>query len=216
MKSLFLFFITIGIGFAIGYSLAPSSMKSPISSDEKDIANGSKNFFSLEQAPSKSLRGRLRSIVGDVKLQSRLATEPAALSSEAEILQGEALATGEDGSLTVEFENGALLNISAESHVDFVQTLPEHIVMIQKEGIVEYQPAKNSFLSVRSMHLLADITAGTYVTIEKDAEFLIFTVKKGSVNVAFNNLENVTTKAIIAEGETYIFNDDTREGEITK
>ncbi len=215
MKSILLLVLSIVISFAATYIFVKPPVKSSANANKIDKLQDTASSFSLEEAPNKSLRGKLAKIAGDVKIQTRKATEPAALSSETEIQQGEVLVTGEDGSLTVEFKNGARLRVSAESNVDFAQTLPEHIVIVQKEGNVRYQSAKNSVMSVRSMHLLADIAAGSDVTIEKDAELLNFTVKKGSVKMAFNDLENITTKIIVAEGETYVFNDDTREGEIT-
>lgn len=214
MKSVFLFFTAIVISFSAAYIFVKQPVKTTIITHKKDSISIQNDFFSLDEAPSTSLRGSLSKVAGEVNLQTRLATEPAALSSAKRIQQGEALVTGEDGSLVVTFSDKVAMNISAGSNVDFVQTLPEHIVVIQREGSVEYKTEPEALVSVRSMHLVADIASGSDITLEKDAELLTFTVEKGSVIVAYNNLDNVTTKEMIAEGETYVFNDDTREGEV--
>src|SRR5437763_1209366 len=59
--------------------------------------------FSLENAPTKSLRGTIQTLTGEVEWQSRTATTPAALTTIATIQQAERLVTKDTGNVVVAF-----------------------------------------------------------------------------------------------------------------
>ncbi len=212
MKALFLFLIFLIIGIISGVFFFMPDSKPPIISPVAKTSNDS--FFSLEDPPSQSLQGEISSVVGDVLWQSRLATEPAALAENRKVRQGELVATGEDGSLEIHFEGEAEISVSPNSKLDFVQTLPKHIVVVQSSGSARYKTESLAGISVRSLHLLGVISKSSDVEVENEEGDLTIIVHSGSVKVGFNDLENLTTTVNVGEGETYVYDDEARSGEI--
>lgn len=212
MKYVVLFFISflIGIGAMIFIlnsrsfqpskpSLSPSIKPSP---------------FLLEKAPSKSLRGKIVSMSGDIGWQSRVATEPAALKEPRILQQGEELVTGDDGEATVEFSTVSM-TVAPETKISFIQTLPESIVLSQPEGIVTYANEEGKNFSMKSMHLLVQLNEGVIdVSVDKETHFITIDVQKGSITTAFNDLEYKSTVETTEEGQRFVFNDDERVSSI--
>lgn len=213
MKSFVLVAISILVGFLIVFFLNPIQLttRNTVRFESSPEADSS---YSFEGAPTQSLIGKMTSIQGEVFWQSRTATEPSRLVSPVAVLQAEIVATGEDGASEVEFENGARVAVAAESNVEFVQTLPSHIVINHKAGSARYVAINNGSLAVRSLNVLAELGADTSVLIEREEGYLTFVVEKGVVTVAFNDLDNVSTTMRIREGERYIYNSDERSGQV--
>lgn len=212
MKVLFLFIISLIVGITSGVFFFKADLKPSIISPVTKAS--SDPFFSLENPPSQSLQGKISSVVGDVQLQSRLATEPAKLADNRRVRQGELVATGEDGSLDIHFEGEAEISVSSNSKLDFVQTLPNHIVVVQSSGSARYKTESSAGISVRSLHLLGVISESSDVEVENKDGDLTIIVHSGSVKFGFNDIENITTTVNVGEGETYVYDDETRSGEI--
>src|SRR4051812_23316232 len=62
--------------------------------------------FTIDIPPKNSDRGIISSLKGEVKWESRAATEAARITSPVEIVQAEKLETEEDGNVTVHFQKG--------------------------------------------------------------------------------------------------------------
>jgi len=149
---------------------------------------------------------------GIIKWQSRIATQAAQISSPVPIQQGEQLETGDNGKATIEFPNVSLINISPDSQINFAQTLPVNLVMVQNKGMVEYQKLGENEISVRVLHLLIEQVAGDMtISIDKDQPWVIVYIKKGMVKIAYNDSQNISQEVTVNEGQQLSFNDLTRE-----
>lgn len=152
---------------------------------------------------------------GDVLLQSRTATEPAPLTSPVPVRQGELIRTAENGSVTVLFPGACSIDIGTDAIVDVIQTLPGHIVFRQDQGTVLYNAAPKCPLSVRTRRLLTVIQEGTIaVNLSADSDVISIRVRKGVAEVAYNDVDNVSTVIPVREGERFLFDNGERQGEV--
>lgn len=169
----------------------------------QNFFSGSK--FSLLDPPSQSLKGLVSKLTGTVMWQSRIADNPTKIDNLANIQQGEAVETGQDGSLSITFPSAAQIDIGPLSKVNMAQTIPNDLVFNQVNGEITYQKLANIPVSVRSMHILIEII--DKATINVDISKGIIKVK-GGAKVAFNNSANNTRLIEIPAGKTLIFNDN--------
>lgn len=168
--------------------------------------------FSLENAPSQSFKGKIISMSGEVNWQSRVATESSRLTTNIELQQGESITIGPSGNIKVQFGNGAEISLLPKTKVDIIQTLPDDMVFNQASGSAVYKKLSNYPLSIRALHLLVE-TENT-VTISIDNNIIVLKSDSGNSKVAFNNLNNESQIVTIPERSEYIFNDDTRQGDL--
>lgn len=166
--------------------------------------------FSLEKAPAQSLVGTISSMSGDIEYESRTATGAARLTSPVTIQQGETLSTGMDGNLTLTFEKSAEINISSDSSVGIIQTLPADMVFSQSRGAVEYKKLANIPVTIRSYHLLIENRGDITVSIDKIYPIVTVNINSGSATFAYNNTNNISRVWNFDAGTTLTFNDDTR------
>ncbi len=208
--SLFLLFLILGTAISIGYILLNSNTVSKKTSDVK-LQTSNIDSFNIADAPKNTLRGKITTLSGDVKWQSRIATEAATINEPITVQQGEDLETGNNGILQLEFEKTAKISISPKSHLSIVQTLPADLVFDQPTGVVDYIKTGTSPLSVRSYSLLVTINDGeTNISTDKDKLLITIDVKKGDDIAAFNDLENISNVIPIQEGNVYVFSDERR------
>src|SRR3989344_1305020 len=102
MKDLVLFIIslTLGIGAVFGYSI----LKTQNIPQKQEINKKSPaSTFSIEPAPSESLKGSIVSRSGTLLWESRIASSPGKLEDAVQIQQGERLITEVESSATVSF-----------------------------------------------------------------------------------------------------------------
>lgn len=177
---------------------------------EKKVAKS--DDFSLEKAPSESLRGRIASVSGKVNWLSRIAKKETVLDPAQEIQQGEEISTKKNSSATVEIAGTSIIKLFSESHVSFIQTMPANIVIEQTEGFVDYEMTGNIPLSVRIFDLLVQIKGEAEVTSDQSNNVVKVLVKKGTARLAYNDLENVSVVRNIVEGNIFVFENESREG----
>jgi len=166
--------------------------------------------FSLDKAPSQSLVGTIISMSGEVKYESRMATESAEINSPVQVQQGESLETGEDGKLILTFEKAAEVDISSDTLVDVVQTLPADLVFSQNMGTAEYIKLADMPVSIRSYHLLIENDGDVTVSVDKIKPIVTVKINSGSATFAYNNIYNVSRVWKFDAGTTLTFNDGTR------
>jgi hypothetical protein len=166
--------------------------------------------FSLEKAPSQSLVGLISSMSGDVEYESRIATEAAKINSPVPIQQGENLTTGTDGKLVLIFEKAAEINISPDTSVSIIQTLPADLVFSQSTGVSEYVKLASIPVSIRSRHLLIENAGDITVSVDKIKPVITVSVNSGSATFAYNNINNISKVLTLEAGKTLTFNDGTR------
>jgi hypothetical protein len=156
---------------------------------------------------------------GEIKWQSRVATEAAQIKKPISIQQGEELISGEDGSATIYYQNGLRLFLSPGSHVSFVQMLSTNFVFNQLKGEVEYQKRSSVPLAIRSLHLLIqmdDSNGDIQMTIDEKTAEVDLIIRRGSVRIAFNDEKNLSNVINLREGDHYQFDDKKRQGSLEK
>lgn len=166
--------------------------------------------FSLEKAPSQSLVGTITSMEGEILHEERLATESAKINSPVPVQQGEGLSTGIDGKSILTFEKAAEINMSKNTSIGIVQTLPADMVFWQKLGTAEYKKLADIPVSIRSRHLLIKNDGNVTVTVDELKPIITVSVNSGSATFAYNNKDNISNVLTVGSGKTLIFNDDTR------
>lgn len=125
--------------------------------------------FSLENAPSESIKGQITNMDGEIWWQGRTATEPAQLKEAIEIQQGEILIASDAGNLTVEFAPAATISLFPETQIEIVQTLPLNLVFNQSQGVGQYQSSGINPVTVRSLNLIINLEDGLLV-VDTDEE----------------------------------------------
>ena len=193
--------LLIGIGISVIYIQV-------IALDETTSYDGS-------QAPPDALQGSITYMDGVVLWQSRTATEAAELSGSTPIQQGESIETGEDGEVTILFDEDTLIDIFSESSVSFTQTLPANIVITHREGEVEYsQETATIPLSIRVGHLLVKLHEGAIsITLIEESDVTVRVIE-GSATAVYNDLEYETNYEELDEGESFFYDDISRESEL--
>ena len=169
-------------------------------------------IYSLEDPPSESLRGQIATMSGEIYWQGRIATESSQIFDPQEILQGESVSIKKDSDLTIEFDNACIIEMSENTSVNVIQTLPINLVFRQSDGSAVFNRTGENPLSVRTLSLLSDINGKAKITIDKDKNTIYLEVISGSTTVAYNDLEFISRQMTIEENQTYTFNQDTRKG----
>ena len=168
--------------------------------------------FSLSAQPSKSLNGRLSYISGDVLWQSRIATQSSLITTNRIIQQGEEIDTGSKGKATLSLGT-VIATIASNSQLAIIQTLPNNIVLNQKDGFLQYKKSDDSIpFSVRGLDLLINLHEGeSSVQVSKDISQIQLVVINGSAEVAYTDTKNMSITKNILPGQRFIFNNNTKK-----
>lgn len=202
--------VILGFGGIVFYVNTTSQQKA-----EEQKVISAKSAFSIETQPENSVAGIIDMLTGDVTWESRVATEPAILVKTTKIQQGEEIQTGTTGILSILFPAIGKLTISPSTDVQIVQTIPELFVVGQTKGRVTYETVADKTFSIRSFHLLAKVAEGKAdITVDDEYNEITIFPHSGTVTVGFNDLDNISTVKTISPGETFIYNDDTRDSTI--
>ena len=174
-----------------------------------------KTLFSIENAPSQSLVGKVASISGNVAWQSRIASFATLINSPVKLQQGEKINTQSNGKAVINFPQVVTITASANTQLNFIQTLPANFVVDQAQGLSIYNKNGDIPLSVRALDLLVNIKTGTCsVLVDKDTSNIVVSVSTGLAMIAFNDTNNSTNILTINKGEEYLFNNNTKLGKI--
>lgn len=174
------------------------------------VVSNPEPLFSLDNAPSQSQVGKITSMVGSVEWESRTATQSSIISSPIPVQQGESLLTNDDGSVELLFDGTADIELSHNSRVDIVQTLPAAFVFQQKSGTIEYKKLGTIPVSIRVLHLLLENDGDIQVTLDPKKPLVTVKVVNGSITVAYNNISNVSKVLTIQKSKSLTFNDQNR------
>jgi hypothetical protein len=204
------------VGFAVTVAFLNSRTKNTesviIVTPKPETVNQITSAFSLENAPSESLRGQITAMTGEIDWTDRVATEASKISSPVTIQQGEELSTGLKSNLTLEFLNTCSVKFSQSTDLQIIQTLPADIVFTQISGTGEYIKTGSDPVSVRALNLLANVDGDTVISINQLKPIITLTVKSSTATVAYNDLKYVSHEITISAGHTYTFNSGTRRG----
>jgi hypothetical protein len=212
IKNIFLLFISALIGITavtLGYLwVAPrdSQVLKPFFP---------KTLFSIENAPSKSLSGKVVSFSGNVSWQSRTVEYATLITSSVKLQQGDEVNVQNNAKAVMDFPQAVTITASSNTQINFIQTLPANFVVEQKQGLSMYDKSGDIPVSVRALDLLINIEKGTCtISVDKDTSDIIVTANSGSVVVAFNDTGNNTNILTINQNKEYLFNNDTKLGKI--
>lgn len=180
---------------------------------QKQQVSVPKTTFSLEEAPSDSIRGTITSMSGGVWWMSRVATAPALLKKPVIVQQGDTLIASDEGKLTVQFASASAVMLSPQSEVDIVQTLPINLVFHQPKGSVQYTVSGTHPVSVRSLNMIVHIGSGL-MTIDTDPETgdIVLSQKEGSATIAYNSPAFVSKVWELAPGDVFEYSSVERRG----
>lgn len=215
MKKVLLFLIPflITVFVVVGYfkltqKISSISVPSIPSISFSDLVKFSR--FSLEKAPSQSLVGTIISMSGEVEYEKRLATESARINSPIPVQQGESLTTGIDGKVILTFEKAVEIDMSEDTTVGVIQTLPADMVFTQTVGSADYKKLGTIPVSIRSRHLLIKNDGDITVSVDILKPIITVSVNSGTATFAYNNINNISRVVTVESGKTLTFNDDTR------
>ena len=216
MKKIFLgiIFFLLGAAAALGIYFAKNhSVPEPIITIGKKTGSFEPTKFSLENAPSDSIKGQIINMAGDIWRQSRTATEPAKLSEPAIIQQGEVLIASDSGKITVNFGPAATLTLFPETQVEIVQTLALNLVFNQTQGSAQYQATGSSPITVRSLNLIVNLDNGLLnVDTGKETGEIILSLKTGQAAVAYNSPDFISKIWQLEPGDVFSYDSNERKG----
>ena len=212
LKKLLLFLIFFSLGVALVFVADFMVSNNTIQKLNPAI----KSKFSIDNPPSDSLKGEISSLSGTVSFQPRSKDYATLINAPVEILQGEDLNTGGNGSATVIFDRIGEISLSENTQISFIQTLPQNFVISQKQGIATFQKTGNIPFSVRGLDLLINLESGRVsVNVDSDNSIITVDVLEGSVSAAFNDTDNLSNVITIESPRRYIFNNNTKKGRIS-
>ena len=212
LKKLLLFLIFFSLGVALVF--AADFMVSNNTIQKLNPAIKSK--FSIDNPPSDSLKGKISSLSGTVSFQPRSKDYATLINAPVEILQGEDLNTGGNGSATVIFDRIGEISLLENTQISFIQTLPQNFVISQKQGTATFQKTGSIPFSVRGLDLLINLESGRVsVNVDSDNSIITVDVLEGSVSAAFNDTDNLSNVITIESPRRYIFNNNTKKGRIS-
>lgn len=164
--------------------------------------------------PSEAFIGKLLSIEGEVKKESRNKEEFEEVSLGEEVLQGESLACGRKSQASVEFTDFISIDLDSNTEIGFISLLPTSFLVEQRSGRANYKllQDKNSF-SVRSLHALLTFEYGESEITVGEKEITV-KILSGKAKLALVDLENVTHIWELEEGQKALINDTERRVEI--
>lgn len=211
MKNLLLFILAILVGFLL-MMFYPKPSNSQTQNLISPQSNFSYNQFSPNQPPTESLKGDLTFLSGSISWQSRIATQPAQIKLPQKIQQGEEVATGDDSSVTVEFDSIASVVLASNSTLTLNQTLPANLVFNQTQGMISYTKIGSLPISIRSLHLLTNLNQGqAVISVNLKTDVVTVAVKKGSVSLAFIDSKNITQVVSLTSERQFKFDSDNRQ-----
>jgi hypothetical protein len=172
--------------------------------------------FSLENAPTESLKGNIASFSGNVAWQSRTAATASLINTPVTIGQGEEIVAQGNGAATIKFPKGILVQMNSNSDIGIVQMLPANIVILQNQGTVSYQNSDNKIpLSINGLDLMVNINQGTaQVSVDKSTSSVVISVSSGSAVATFTDTQNNTQVETINNGNQMTFDNNTKTADI--
>lgn len=203
---LFIIGLLVGAGFIFGYArLTTQRPQNPLKTAK------SVSTFSIDAAPSQSLKGSIVSRSGTLFWESRIATEPAPLNDNVQIQQGERLITQDKSNTSIRFDHVGSITLSENTDVSFIQTLPIDCVIEQKKGTVTYKKEGVIPLSIRIRSaIITNISGTVQITMTEGDSIILISTIQGTAQIGFNDLDFVSHVFTLREGQVYEYNSDER------
>jgi hypothetical protein len=213
VKFILITIISILIGFIglTSYELLVTHPNAPIQSLIQTVT---KQSFNIANPPSDSVKGKILEMSGEIFWEGRIATTESQLISQIDIQQGESIRTGEQGILSVDFKNQALVKLSSKTKVDFIQTIPSNFVANIASGSAEFKKLSTVPVSIRARHLLINIKSGKIsIGVDSESSLVNLSIIEGGITVAYNDLNLVSHLQELDAPQRISFDDDLRSFE---
>ena len=138
------------------------------------------------------MNGVISKIQGEVKKQGREDEEFLPFTEKGNVIEGESIATGKNGSSTLEFVEFANIEMRPNSEIGLSNLIPEQFLVIQRKGKVIYKSfVTEKPLSVRSLHLLVQVSGVSQITTLTDGRISV-EILSGQAKAAYVDLNNKT------------------------
>ncbi|MCL4364449.1 hypothetical protein M1328_04400 [Patescibacteria group bacterium] len=210
MKNFLLFMTSLAIGVLIALGYFAYAKSKPAGSMPKPTVLD----FSVDIPPKDSLKGNVSQLSGDVFWESRSATSPALIKNLKAVQQGESLQTSDNGKIALEFPGAAAINMANNSMLSIIQTLPANLVFEQMSGKISFEKTGQPPLSARVFHLLVSIDGTATIDINKTNQRVTVTDNRGDSTLGFEDINNVSQVIKLTAGQQYVFDDESRSGEV--
>jgi len=152
--------------------------------------------------PTHALVGSIATMSGEVKKLGRQDEEYQPLDTPGPLVQGESVATGGDGALTIQFPNIATIDMGPMSELSLSGLLSPNMFLRQKGGVISYRLIQGDMpLSVRVLGSLVELASGD-MDVTVDGSQGIVTLKRGSAKIGNIDKENVTATYGLTQGQT--------------
>jgi hypothetical protein len=171
--------------------------------------------FSLQNAPSESLKGTIASLSGTVSWLSRTGVKPVQLKGQQVIQQGEEISTGSNGKVVLNIQNDSWLALAPNTHVSIIQLLPQNFVFEQDHGTAGYQNTIQVPVSIKSLDLVTLVNKGIVsLSVDPQKQIVTLSVKKGTAKEGYEDLQNTTNVVTVTAGQTFVFDETNKIGTI--
>ncbi|HWY79850.1 MAG TPA: hypothetical protein VNW29_05845 [Candidatus Sulfotelmatobacter sp.] len=205
-----LLFFLVGLALAQGITYFNQQQNRVLSSKHSNATG-----FSLGNAPSESLQGKVASLSGTVNWLSRVAIKTAPLIISQSLQQGEEVSTDTNGKVAIQIKNIVYLSMAPNSHINFIQLLPINFVIMQESGSVTYQDSGSGVLSIRTFDLVTVVNKGVItIAINKDSNSVTVTALRGTIQEGYVDSQNMSTVINITAGQKFIFDITNKQGTV--
>lgn len=214
---LFIVSILIGLGILIGYNrIIPRQANSPLTLSPSPTLTTLAFEYDIKKAPPRSIKASITTSSGEMLWESRSATEPAQLTENITIQQGESIGTGPDGEIDLSLGEHVQIIVANDSLISLTQTLPESIVLTHQKGTVTYTLSSNDQpTSIRVGRLLVRLEKGSLtIEIDEDTDTILVESTEGKAHIAYNDADFDTQYINLSQKETFIYDRASRRGEI--
>lgn len=206
--------VLLGAAGAIGINFAKNhSRPKPIITIAKKGANFLPSQFSLENAPTDSIRGTIATMSGEIYYQARTATGAAKLNQAIPVQQGETWIASDSGNLTINFAPAATVALFPQTKLEVIQTLPLNLVFNQTEGVGQYNAVGVNPVTIRGFNLIINLDSGLLVVdTNPETGTVILDLKTGSARVAYNSPEFDSKIWQLEPGDVFEYDSSLRQG----
>lgn len=208
IKNILFLFSSIILGFVLIVSGYLLTSKKTIATSNPFIPATN---FSLENAPTDSLIGKISSFSGNVAWQSRTAPIANLINSNIDLRQGEELITQGNGKAYFQFPKILDISMQENSDLSIIQTLPANFVFEQKQGDVTYTKINGTTpVSVRGFDLLIEVNGSVEISMDVKTSKVFVNVSSGTATAAYTDNQNNTQTVTINPKDEFSFDNNSK------
>lgn len=158
--------------------------------------------------PTQAITAQILSVKGKVEKQARTDNAFQPLTQSTTLLQGESLATLGNGQSKVVFGKLVSLTLSGNTQLDYVNALPQAMVVRQPNGTINYAIANTiPPFSIRSLGLLIQFRDQAQATVTTSAadQTVALNLLSGKATLAYSDANNNTQVTVLSKSQKAVF-----------